>query len=85
MGFRDYPQAVLQGSTAHFNVYYDPLLGVAGQRIGNVVLGVCERDYRRTSQIFGGIAPRYQLSYPWRDIVGAGRANPFKDLCAAHG
>ena len=55
--FRDYPQAVLQGSTAHFNVYYNPPLGAAGQRIANGVLGVCERDYRLLSRIFSGITP----------------------------
>jgi len=32
-------------------------LGATGQRIANAVLGFCERDYRRISQIFGGITP----------------------------
>lgn len=57
VGFRDYPKAVLQGSTEHFNVYYNPPLGAMGRRIANAVLGACERDYQRTSQIFGGITP----------------------------
>jgi len=57
VGFRDYPQAVLLGSTEHFNVYYNPPLGAAGRQIANTVLGVCERDYQRTTQIFGGITP----------------------------
>lgn len=55
--FRDYPRAVLQGSTVHFNVYYDPPLGAAGQRIANGVLRVCEPDYRFLSRIFSGITP----------------------------
>ena len=57
VGFRDYPQAVLQGSTEHINVYYNPPLGAAGRQIANGVLSVCERDYQRTSQIFGAITP----------------------------
>lgn len=57
VGFRDFPNAVLQGSTEHFNVYYNPPLGAAGRQIANGVLGVCERDYQGLSQIFGGITP----------------------------
>lgn len=57
VGFRDYPRAVLHGSTEHFNVYYSPPLGSVGQQIASAVVGVCERDYARISRIFGGIAP----------------------------
>jgi hypothetical protein len=57
VGFRDYPRAVLHGSTEHFNVYYSPPLGSVGQQIASAVVGVCERDYARISRIFGGITP----------------------------
>jgi hypothetical protein len=56
-GFRDYPNAVLHGSTDKFNVYYSPPLGTVGQQIADAMLGVCERDYNRVSRIFGGITP----------------------------
>jgi Metal binding domain of Ada len=56
-GFRDYPKAVLHGSTGNFNIYYSPPLGTIGQQIANAMLGVCERDYSRISQVFGGITP----------------------------
>src|SRR5262249_39069696 len=42
VGF-DFP-TTLQGSTAHFNVYYDPALGTTGQTIAEAVLASCERE-----------------------------------------
>ena len=57
IGTGDYPNAVQQGSTAHYNVYYDPALGVTGVNIANGVLAVCERDYNTIAGYFGGITP----------------------------
>jgi Metal binding domain of Ada len=56
-GFRDYPKAVLHGSTGKFNVYYSPPLGTVGQQIADAMLSACERDYSRVSRIFGGTIP----------------------------
>src|SRR6266566_4241286 len=39
-----YP-TTLEGSTAHFNVYYDPSLGANGQAIADGVLASCENEY----------------------------------------
>src|SRR5258708_16764238 len=51
-----YP-TTLEGSTAHFNVYYDPSLGANGQAIADGVLASCENEYNILSFLFGGIAP----------------------------
>lgn len=45
----------LQGSTAHFSVYYDPVLGGAGVSLATGVLARCEADYAAMSAIFGGL------------------------------
>ncbi len=45
------------GSTAHFNVSYDPSLGTSGQTIASAILAVCESDYFRLQGYFGGITP----------------------------
>jgi hypothetical protein len=52
----NYP-ATLRGSTANFNVYYNPNLGTAGEIIADKVLATCERDYKIISDFFGGITP----------------------------
>ena len=48
---------MLQGSTANFNVYYDPSLGADGVTIAKGVLASCEADYNRVKSYFGGITP----------------------------
>jgi hypothetical protein len=57
IGRGDFPNAVLQGSTANFIVYYDPPLGASGQTIAKGVLASCEADYSKIKSIFGGITP----------------------------
>src|ERR1700726_4316832 len=57
IGHGDFPNAVLQGSTANFNVYYDPSLGADGVTIAKGVLASCEADYNRVKSYFGGITP----------------------------
>jgi GT2 family glycosyltransferase len=52
----DYPVTRF-GSTEHFNVYYQTVLGAAGQRIADGVLRTCERDYCQLADWFGGITP----------------------------
>jgi hypothetical protein len=55
VGF-DYP-ASLRGSTTHFNVYFDPGLGVNGQAIADGVLASCESEYGVLSSYFVGVTP----------------------------
>jgi hypothetical protein len=51
-----YP-TTLRGSTANFNIYYNPNLASSGQAIADGVLATCERDYSIISGYFGGITP----------------------------
>jgi hypothetical protein len=57
IGRGDFPNALLQGSTAHFKVYYDSSLGAAGPTIANGVLASCEGDHNTIAGYFGGITP----------------------------
>jgi hypothetical protein len=43
------------GSSKHFNIYHDPVLGPGGQQIANAVLASCETDYNTLSGYFGGL------------------------------
>jgi hypothetical protein len=45
------------GTTAHFNIFYDPALGADGPTYANAVLAVCEADYESLRGYFGGITP----------------------------
>ncbi len=54
---RDQLSSVLQGSTEHFQVYYESDLGGDGATIANAILSVCERDYVTLQGYFGGITP----------------------------
>jgi hypothetical protein len=81
----DYP-ATLQGSTAHFNVYYDPSLGSDGVTIANGVLATCEADYQTLSGYFAGITPP---GLPFNIVVAPlssppnGTGGAYHDTCAA--
>jgi len=57
IGRGDYPDALLSGSTLHYNVYYDPKLSVNGRTIADGILATCEADYNTLSGWFGGITP----------------------------
>jgi hypothetical protein len=59
---------VLQGTTAHFHVYYDPRLGQAGKDIAKGVTNKCESDYNHISKLFGRITPR---GMPFKIVISA--------------
>lgn len=69
-----YP-ATLQGSTTHFSVYYDPVLGNAGITLAKGVLARCEGDYQALSNIFGGVQPAHFNIILAPGIGGAYHAN----------
>jgi hypothetical protein len=77
VGF-DYP-TTLRGSTAHFNVYYDPALGANGATIADGVLASCEREYGILQGWFGGITPP---NLPFNVIIAAGIGGAFHYGCA---
>ena len=77
VGF-DYP-TTLRGSTAHFNVYYDPALGANGPTIADGVLASCEREYGIIQGWFGGITPP---NLPFNIIIAAGIGGAFHYGCA---
>src|SRR5713101_7598619 len=56
--FRDVPNVVQQGSTAHFNVFYDSFLGPQqGSILAQSFLLRCERDYNTIAGYFAGVTP----------------------------
>lgn len=67
--------ATLQGSTAHFSVYYNPSLGAAGVTLAKGILARCEGDYQALSGIFGGIHPAHFNIILSPGIGGAYHAN----------
>src|SRR5437764_343980 len=52
----DFP-TTFRGSAKHFNVFFDPYLGVSGASHAEVILASCERDYSLIQRFFGGITP----------------------------
>lgn len=46
-----------RGSTAHFNVAYDPALGANGPILADALLAICEHDYFRLRGYFNMITP----------------------------
>ncbi len=68
----------LQGSTAHFSVYYDPVLGAAGATLAQGVLARCEADYAALASIFGGI----QVGH-FNVILAPGIGGAYHANCAA--
>jgi len=78
-----YP-TILRGSTAHFNVYYDPSLGVNGQTIADGVLASCENEYNILSFLFGGIAAGpFNIIIAPLDPSGQGFGGAFHFGCGA--
>jgi hypothetical protein len=78
-----YP-ATIQGSTTHFNVYYDPSLGANGQTIANGVLATCENEYNILSFLFGGITPGpFNIIIAPLDPSGQGQGGAFHFGCGA--
>jgi len=77
VGF-DYP-TTLRGSTAHFQVYYDPALGANGPTIADGVLASCEREYAILQGWFGGITPP---NLPFNVIIAAGIGGAYHYGCA---
>ncbi|MBV9961594.1 MAG: hypothetical protein JO072_05050 [Parafilimonas sp.] len=73
----DYP-TTFRGSTAHFNVYYDPSLGTGGATIADGVLASCEDEYNYLKMQFGGID-----AGPFNIIIAAGIGGAFHWGCAA--
>lgn len=77
--------ATLQGSTQHFNVYYNSDLGTDGKTIADGILKSCENEYNTLSQYFG-ITPN---GIPFNLIITAlstnkdGKGGAFHDSCAA--
>ena len=51
------PNYIQHGSTAHFAVYYDALLGATGVNAANAVLSRCEADYNTLRTWFSGTTP----------------------------
>src|SRR5215472_10896136 len=78
MGF-DYP-ATLRGSTANFNVYYDPGLGAGGATIADAVLASCENDFSTLQNYFAGITPP---GLPFNIIIAAGIGGAYHYGCGA--
>ncbi len=76
VGF-DYP-ATLRGSTANFNVYYDPGLGANGPIIADGVLASCENEYAYLQVQFGGIS-----AGPFNIIIAAGIGGAYHYGCSA--
>jgi hypothetical protein len=76
VGF-DYP-ATLRGSTAHFDVYYDPGLGGNGQTIADGVLASCESEYGTLSSYFVGISPA-----SFNILIAAGIGGAYHSACSA--
>ena len=78
-----YP-TTLEGSTAHFNVYYDPSLGANGQAIADGVLASCENEYNILSFLFGGITPGpFNIIIAPLDPSGQGGGGAFHFGCGA--
>jgi hypothetical protein len=73
----DYP-ATLRGSTTHFNVYYDPVMGVDGPIIADGVLANCEYDYNAVSSWFGGLA-----AGPFNVLIHPGIPGAYHYGCSA--
>ena len=69
-----------RGSTAHFDVYYENILGTHGRALADSVLATCEADYFRLQGYFGGIAPP---GLPFTIYVVAGAGGAFHATCAA--
>src|ERR1700719_4636896 len=57
IGHGDFPNAVLEGQTTNFSVYYDPARGASGAAIADGVLAACENDYSVVTGYFGGTTP----------------------------
>ena len=76
VGF-DFP-TTLRGSTAHFNVYYDPSLGANGQTLADGVLASCESEYLVQVSYFGGVTPA-----SFNVIIAAGIGGAYHYGCAA--
>ncbi len=78
-----YP-TVLEGSTTHFNVYYDPSLGANGQAIADGVLASCENEYNSLSFLFGGLTPGpFNIIIAPLDSSGQGQGGAFHFGCGA--
>ena len=75
----DYP-TTLQGSTANFNVYYDPSLGAAGATIAHAVLASCENEFNTLQAYFGAITPP---GLPFNVIIAAGVGGAYHYGCGA--
>jgi hypothetical protein len=78
LGF-DYP-ATLRGSTAHFNVYYDPSLGGNGPTIADAVLASCEWEYSTLQAYFDGLTPPV---LPFNVIIVSGIGGAYHYGCGA--
>ena len=78
VGF-DYP-VTLRGSTAHFNVYYDPSLATSGPVIADAVLTSCEEEFSRLQGYFGGITPP---GLPFNIIIAPGIGGAYHYGCSA--
>src|SRR5712671_7006219 len=73
IGSGDFPDAILRGTSPHFQVFSDPSLGRDGIAIATGVLANCERDYNRIKNWFGGIDPDgLPLRIIIADMGGAG-------------
>jgi hypothetical protein len=63
-----------QGSTAHFQVYYDDTLGANGPTLAQAVLNTAEADYTALQGWFGGITPP-GLPFVINVVPGSGGAS----------
>ena len=69
-----------RGSTAHFSVSYENVLGTAGRNLADAVLATCEAEYFRLQGYFGGIAPP---GLPFDILIVTGVGGAYHANCAA--
>ncbi len=70
--------STLRGSTAHFNVYYEPALGATGQMLADGVLASCETEYNTLAAYFSGHQPA-----SFNIIIASGIGGAYHYGCAA--
>jgi len=69
-----------RGSTAHFEVYYENVLGTAGPTLADDVLATCEAEFFRLQGYFGGITPP---SLPFKAYIVTNVGGAYHANCAA--
>ena len=69
-----------RGSTPHFDVFYENVLGAHGATLADNVLASCEADFFRLQGYFGGITPP---SMPFRIMIVTGVGGAYHANCAA--